>query len=72
MKPSFSISKPKSQVKNKIEGKKIIECPNGTVPILRNTKEYVARAQYWEKKHFNPHTVGSHGTHVNKILELIT
>ncbi|KAG7601950.1 putative neprosin [Arabidopsis thaliana] len=63
MKPSFSISKPKSQVKNKIEGKKIIECPNGTVPILRNTKEYVARAQYWEKKHFNPHTVGSHGTH---------
>jgi len=32
--------------------------------VLRNTKQYVANAQYWEEKHFNPLTVESHGTHV--------
>lgn len=64
LKPSFSISKPEKQVESERKSKKSIECPNGTVPILRNTKQYVANAQYWEEKHFNPLTVESHGTHV--------
>ncbi|XP_010491014.1 PREDICTED: uncharacterized protein LOC104768681 [Camelina sativa] len=64
LEPSFSISKPKKQIKTGGERKKIIECPSGTVPILRNTKEYVANAQYWTEKHFNPFTVESHGTHI--------
>ncbi|XP_010423529.1 PREDICTED: uncharacterized protein LOC104708635 [Camelina sativa] len=64
LEPSFSIFKPKNQIKTGGERKKIIECPSGTVPILRNTKEYVANAQYWTEKHFNPFTVESHGTHI--------
>ncbi|ESQ46124.1 hypothetical protein EUTSA_v10000484mg, partial [Eutrema salsugineum] len=44
MEPSFSIHKSKEQVKSKIY-KKIIDCLNGTVPILRNTKEYVAKIE---------------------------
>ncbi|XP_024012595.1 uncharacterized protein LOC18018077 [Eutrema salsugineum] len=62
MKPSFSIHKSKEQAKSKIY-KNIINCPNGTVPILRNAKQYVAKSQYFAKKHFNPFTVESHGTH---------
>ncbi|CAL9229182.1 unnamed protein product, partial [Arabidopsis halleri] len=64
LKPSFSISKPENQVESERKSKKSIECPNGTVPILRNTKQYVANAQYWAEKHFNPLTVESHGTHI--------
>ncbi|KAG7553849.1 Neprosin [Arabidopsis suecica] len=59
MEPSFLIPKSKIQVKSKT----IIDCPNGTVPIFRNTKEYVANAQYFAEEHFNPITVKSHGTH---------
>lgn len=67
MKPSFSIPKSKNQFESIIY-EKIIDCPNGTVPILRNTKEYVANAQYFAEKHFNPFTVESHGTHVSTQL----
>ncbi|KAF8082832.1 hypothetical protein N665_0805s0005 [Sinapis alba] len=65
MEPSFLISKQKDQIKTKSESKskKVIECPNGTVPILKTTREYVKNAQYWAKKHFNPFTIDSHGTH---------
>ncbi|ESQ41129.1 hypothetical protein EUTSA_v10015383mg [Eutrema salsugineum] len=63
MEPSFSISKPKNNIRGESKSNKIIECPNGTVPILRNTKEYAANAQYWAEKHFNPLTAESHGTH---------
>ncbi|ESQ41127.1 hypothetical protein EUTSA_v10015562mg [Eutrema salsugineum] len=63
MEPSFSISKPKNKARDESKSKTNIECPNGTVPILRNTKEYVANAQYWAGKHFNPLTAESHGTH---------
>ncbi|CAL9228891.1 unnamed protein product [Arabidopsis halleri] len=60
MEPSFLIPKSKNQVESKIF-KKIIDCPNGTVPILRHTKEYVANAQYFGEKHFNPFTMQSNG-----------
>lgn len=69
MEPSFAIPQLKYQVENKYE--KIIDCPNGTVPILRNTKEYVANAQYFTEKYFNPLTVDSHGTHVSIRLYFI-
>ncbi|EOA22852.1 hypothetical protein CARUB_v10003582mg [Capsella rubella] len=62
MEPSFPISKSKYQVERTIS-KEIIDCPNGTVPILRNTKEYVTNGQHFVGKHFNPFTVESHGTH---------
>ena len=65
MEPSFSSLKPKKQVKNKIENRIRVECPNGTVPILKNTKEYVTNAQYWAERHFNPLTDESHGKHVS-------
>ncbi|KAH0907510.1 hypothetical protein HID58_039337, partial [Brassica napus] len=42
-----------------------IQCPNGTVPILKNTKKYVANAQYWAERHFNPLTDESPGKHVS-------
>lgn len=67
MKPSFSLNKSKNQVGRKMYDK-IIDCPNGTIPILRNTKEYVANAQYFAEKHLNPLTVESHGTHVSNKL----
>lgn len=66
MEPSFIISKQKDQTKTKSESKKFIDCPNGTVPILKNTKEFVTNAQYWANKHFNSFTIDSHGTHVRK------
>lgn len=66
MEPSFSISKPENKTKKENKCKNIIKCPKGTVPILRNTKEYVENAQYWEEKHFNPLTVRSPGLHVSK------
>lgn len=69
MEPSFLIPKSKNQVESKIF-KKIIDCPNGTVPILRHTKEYVANAQYFGEKHFNPFTMQSHGIHVSTQLYL--
>lgn len=68
MEPSFLISKQKDQTKTNSENKKVIECPSGTVPILKNTKKYVTNSQYWEKKHFNPFTIDSHGTHVRKSI----
>ncbi|CAN8236686.1 unnamed protein product [Cochlearia groenlandica] len=69
MEPSFSISKPKNKVKSKSENEdpNIIECPNGTVPILRNSKEYVANASYWSKKHLNPLMKENPGWHVAGI-----
>ncbi|XP_013610547.1 PREDICTED: uncharacterized protein LOC106317242 isoform X1 [Brassica oleracea var. oleracea] len=64
MEPSFSSWKLKKQIKSKIENRISINCPNGTVPILKNTKEYVANAKYWAEKHFNPLTEDSPGTHI--------
>ncbi|WZZ22594.1 hypothetical protein YC2023_123981 [Brassica napus] len=69
MEPSFSSLKPKKQVKNKIENRIRVECPNGTVPILKNTKEYVTNAQYWAERHFNPLTDESHGKHIAGVRE---
>ncbi|CAF1786833.1 unnamed protein product [Brassica oleracea var. botrytis] len=69
MEPSFSNLKPKKQVKNKTENRIRVECPNGTVPILKNTKKYVANAQYWAERHFNPLTDESHGKHIAGVRE---
>ncbi|KAL0709366.1 hypothetical protein Bca4012_016344 [Brassica carinata] len=63
MEPSFSIPKPKYKGKKGNGIRRTIDCPNGTVPIQRNTKEYVANRLYWADKHFKPLTVESHGTH---------
>ncbi|KAL1202211.1 Protein neprosin [Cardamine amara subsp. amara] len=68
MEPSFSISKRKFKVKSERRSKKSIQCQNGTVPIIRNTKEYVANAQYWAEKHFHSLTVKSHGTHIAGVI----
>ncbi|CAH2060488.1 unnamed protein product [Thlaspi arvense] len=72
MEPSFSSSKQNISVKNKTESTKIIECPNETVPILRNTTKYVISAQYWEKIHLNPLTAESHGSHLDHKLKVLT
>ncbi|KAF3538608.1 hypothetical protein F2Q69_00018628 [Brassica cretica] len=66
LKPSFSISKPKDKSKSKIQSNKIIECSDGTVPILKHTNVSVTNAQHWAKKHFSPFTIDSRGTHVRK------
>uniref|UniRef100_A0A0D3EG50 Neprosin PEP catalytic domain-containing protein n=1 Tax=Brassica oleracea var. oleracea TaxID=109376 RepID=A0A0D3EG50_BRAOL len=69
MEPSFLSLKPKKQVKNEIENRIRVECPNGTVPILKNTKQYVGNAQYWAERHFNPLTDESHGKHMAGVRE---
>lgn len=70
MEPSFSIPNPKYKGKKGNEIKKTINCPNGMVPIQRNTKEYVANGKYWAEKHSTPLTIDSHGTHVSTTFEL--
>lgn len=66
MKPSFAISESKNQVKSKRYGM-VIDCRNGTVPILRNTKAYVANAQYFTENHINQLTVERHEQHVSNL-----
>lgn len=70
MEPSFSIPKPKYKGKKGNEIKRTIDCPNGMVPIQKNTKEYVANGKYWAEKHSTPLTVDSHGTHVSTTFEM--
>ncbi|CAN6805779.1 unnamed protein product [Brassica oleracea var. botrytis] len=63
MEPSFSIPNPKYKGKKGNKIKRTIDCPNGMVPIQRNTNEYVANGKYWAEKHSTPLTVESHETH---------
>ncbi|KAL0680774.1 hypothetical protein Bca4012_047621 [Brassica carinata] len=70
LKPSFSISKPKDKSKSKIQSNKIIECSDGTVPILKYTNVFVTNAQHWAKKHFSPFTIDSRGTHIAGVRAL--
>ncbi|KAF8100614.1 hypothetical protein N665_0220s0018 [Sinapis alba] len=65
MKPSVSRPELKMQTwKNETSNKKKIGCPTGTVPILRNTKEYVTNSQMFAEKHFHPLSADSPGTHI--------
>ena len=68
MKPSVSRTKLKSQIGIKKIQKQKIPCPDGTIPVLRNTKEFITNAQVLADKHFHPLTADSPGTHVNNSL----
>lgn len=59
MKPSFS------RLGNKKTYKKEIGCPDGTVPILRNTKEFIINSQFSAENYFHPLSLDSPGTHVS-------
>ncbi|CAH2044433.1 unnamed protein product [Thlaspi arvense] len=62
MKPSVSRIELKSQIGNKKKEKD--QCPDGTVPVLRNTKEFITNAQFFAKKYIHPLTTDSPGTHI--------
>uniref|UniRef100_M4DCY5 Neprosin PEP catalytic domain-containing protein n=1 Tax=Brassica campestris TaxID=3711 RepID=M4DCY5_BRACM len=53
MKPSFSPHDSTNKTGNNATYKTKIACPYGTVPILRNTKEFNTDAQIFAEKHFN-------------------
>ncbi|XP_013639926.1 uncharacterized protein LOC106345247 isoform X2 [Brassica napus] len=62
-----SVSRPELKMqtgKNETSNKRKIVCPNDTVPILRNTKEYVTNSQMFAEKHFHPLSADSPGTHI--------
>ncbi|KAL0685061.1 hypothetical protein Bca4012_051909 [Brassica carinata] len=54
MKPSFSPHDSTNQTGNNATYKTKIACPYGTVPILRNTKEFNTNAQIFAEKYLNP------------------
>ncbi|CAN8267714.1 unnamed protein product [Cochlearia groenlandica] len=69
MKPSVSKVELKDQTRNnKKYNEKNIGCPHGTVPILRNTKEFFTNSQTFAKKYFNPLSVDSPGTHIAGVI----
>lgn len=77
MKPSVSRSELKNQTGNNKTFKKKLGCPHGTVPILRNSKEYITNTQLFTEKYFHPLSGDSPGTHVSiqfshNSLDLIT
>lgn len=67
MKPSFSTTNSKSQIEREVSTK-IINCPNGTVPILKPIKEYAPNVSYSAENHVNPFSDGTRGTHVSNQL----
>ena len=72
MKPSVSRLELKMQTgKNETSNKKKIGCPNGTVPILRNTKEFFTNSQIFAENHFLPLSADSPGTHVSTRLNFL-
>ncbi|WZZ86900.1 hypothetical protein YC2023_115479 [Brassica napus] len=72
MKSSISRNELKMQTgKNETSNKRKIVCPNGTVPILRNTKEYVTNSQVFAEKHFHPLSADSPGTHIAGVRSSI-
>ncbi|CAL9241666.1 unnamed protein product [Arabidopsis halleri] len=64
MKPSVSRFEFKNQTGNNKTYKKEFECPHGTVPILRNSKEYITNAQFFAEKYFHPLSGDRPGTHI--------
>nr|VDD26980.1 unnamed protein product [Brassica oleracea] len=67
IKPSVSRTKLKSQIGIKKVQKQKIPCPDGTIPVLRNTKEFITNAQVLADKHFHPLTADSRGTHISGV-----
>ncbi|XP_024006825.1 uncharacterized protein LOC18011571 [Eutrema salsugineum] len=67
MKPSVPRPGFKNQTDDNETYKNKIDCPDGTVPILRTTKEYVSNAQRFSELHFNPLTADSPGTHISGV-----
>ncbi|CAN8265171.1 unnamed protein product [Cochlearia groenlandica] len=67
MKSSNSIRQLKSQIENNKTYKSKINCPDGTVPIMRNSKEFMTNAQTFADKFVHPLSVDSPGTHVAGI-----
>ncbi|KAJ4908286.1 hypothetical protein Rs2_11944 [Raphanus sativus] len=64
MKPSVSRTESKSQIGINRVQKQIIPCPDGTIPVWRNTKEYITKAQDLADKHVHPLSDDSPGTHI--------
>ncbi|KAL1224283.1 Protein neprosin [Cardamine amara subsp. amara] len=64
MKPSVSKPELKNQTSSNKTYKKKIRCPQGTIPILRNSKEYITNARLFVEKYFHPLTGDSPGTHI--------
>ncbi|CAH2072210.1 unnamed protein product, partial [Thlaspi arvense] len=52
------------QIGNNKTHEKKRKCPHGTVPVLRNTKEFIINAQLSAKKYFHLLTADSPGTHI--------
>ncbi|KAF8093696.1 hypothetical protein N665_0380s0016 [Sinapis alba] len=64
-KPSLSRPELKMRTgKNETSSKNKIGCPNGTVPILRSTKEFITNSKMFAKKHFHLLSADSPGTHI--------
>lgn len=54
-----------SQTGNSITQKNKIKCPDGTIPVLRNTKDFLTSANLFPENYVHPHSVDSPGTHVS-------
>lgn len=65
MKPSVARHELKNQTDNTKTYKNKMGCPHGTVPILRNSKEYITNAQLFAEKYVYPLSGDSPGTHVS-------
>ncbi|VVB10270.1 unnamed protein product [Arabis nemorensis] len=70
MKPSFARPELKNQTGNNKTYKSVIGCLDGTVPILRNTKEFNVNSQFFAEKYFHPLLADSPGTHIAGVRSL--
>ncbi|XP_010511419.1 PREDICTED: uncharacterized protein LOC104787514 isoform X1 [Camelina sativa] len=64
LKPSVSKPELKNQTGNNKTYKRKMGCPDNTVPILRNSKEYINNTKLYTEKYFHALTGDSPGTHV--------
>ncbi|CAN6858844.1 unnamed protein product [Brassica oleracea] len=70
MKPSVSRTELKSQIGiNKVQKQKI-PCPDGTIPVWRNTKEFTTNTQVLAKNHVHFLSPDSPGTHFAGVRSL--
>ncbi|EOA33263.1 hypothetical protein CARUB_v10022287mg [Capsella rubella] len=67
MKPSVSRLELKNQTLNNKTYKTKMRCPDGTVPILKTSKEYINNTQLFTEKYFHPLSGDSPGTHIAGI-----
>ncbi|CAN8277262.1 unnamed protein product [Cochlearia groenlandica] len=67
MKPSVSRYGFKNRSDNIRTNKKKIRCPYGTVPILRNSKEYNTKSQLFAENYFHSLSVNNPGIHTAGI-----